>query len=134
VAEASAVVANAVPSAVILTLRNVAVVAREALFAGARAVEAVPVRAKAVVTCLEGAIASVPPFMAHALASTALAVPVAARRSTKVDRAVRTAKAIGTEAHALHAHSLRLACGAGLGLAVLAFIALGAFARGILRT
>lgn len=81
VAEARAGVAHAMPGTVILTLRNLTILAGEPHHARARAVEAVAVVAVTVVARSQVAVAPVPTVVALAQTARALAVPTASRRT-----------------------------------------------------
>lgn len=81
VAEAGAIIANAMAGAIIFALRDFAIVASEALLACACAVEAVTMVAETVGASLQATVSSIPSIVANAHAAGALAVTIAILRS-----------------------------------------------------
>lgn len=103
VAEARALVANAVTGAVVLALGNLAIFASPPILARACAVEAVAMESLAISALSKTTIASIKSGVAHTATTHALAVPVAVACAAKIDSARGTTKSIGAHAHTIHA-------------------------------
>lgn len=133
VTEASALITDPLRRTVVLTLGNLAGLARPAMLARARAVEAVPMRADAALTLHQATVTPVESVVADAAASRALAVAVAVGGPAQPNGTRRPTPAVRAKTLALATHPVhtRRALPSG---AIDALKAFAAQARGVWLT
>lgn len=130
VAEAGSIVTNTVPSAIVFTLGDLAILSGPAVLASASSVEAVAIVSNAVLALNEAAVTTVVARVTNTAPASALSVTVAIGHAAKADGAGRTTKAIRAKANSITAEPVGASITL-LGRAVFAFPSLGAQARGI---
>lgn len=126
--EASPLITSSLRRAVVLALRDFTRLPSPSLLAGAGAVEAMAVKAVAILALHETTVATIVALVTHAASSNTFAVFVAGRRTTQTDCARGTTPSIRAQTLAILAHTVQTG-GASLRAAVRALITLAALAR-----